>query len=463
MSHKPRYPIESGPAYFQRWDKYDADDAIKRLDAEAEMEGTDNEPPRRTATEGPPRTAASPPPGNAEDVLLTVARKHRIDPELLLACQQTIRLTLAEIGALPAGEQMRATAIRTSATFERERLIVRELELQQFITQQCCRTPATQQAPPLPPSTAPATPADALAEALDVEVQRIHVCAHAMRLAQSEVALLPEASQANLRLVRCDPAFASLRNACRRLGLVAEEDDSRGATADVEGLLSQLAADTAMPLEVTRTAVRCLHMSEVEVGRVVCDADRATASLIKSAAAFHDLRCKARRLGLLPEGSTSAAPILFALGESVDFDSVRALPAPLGQSAPVETLSDISSALDAGVVSEAPECAPAGDRPAVSASHLDAMVPSTHSVTSDLQEPKYSVEGTAACLTITVDLPLLTDMSSVSLDMEEGQLRLTTPAEYLLVVPLPGDMSDHNVQAKFHKKHRRLVVTLSEA
>ena len=41
--HRPKYPIESGPKYFQRWDAYDADDDLKKLEEAEKLENAAKE------------------------------------------------------------------------------------------------------------------------------------------------------------------------------------------------------------------------------------------------------------------------------------------------------------------------------------------------------------------------------------------------------------------------------------
>ena len=79
-----------------------------------------------------------------------------------------------------------------------------------------------------------------------------------------------------------------------------------------------------------------------------------------------------------------------------------------------------------------------------------------------LVTPAYQISGGDAELTVRVELPLLEDMRTVSVDVDGRELRLLAAGVYSLKLHLPCDMSDHTVQAKFGKKTKVLTICLLE-
>lgn len=65
-------------------------------------------------------------------------------------------------------------------------------------------------------------------------------------------------------------------------------------------------------------------------------------------------------------------------------------------------------------------------------------------------------------LVITIDLPLLKSANDATLDIDIQSLTLKSekPAKYLLDLPLPYPVDEHNGSAKFDPKYKKLIITL---
>ena len=79
--------------------------------------------------------------------------------------------------------------------------------------------------------------------------------------------------------------------------------------------------------------------------------------------------------------------------------------------------------------------------------------------------PAFTIDRTAKSLAVLIELPALTSMASVALDLSSTRLKLSSPATatcpaYKLDVALPAQVDSSAARAKFKRKYHRLVVTL---
>lgn len=61
---------------------------------------------------------------------------------------------------------------------------------------------------------------------------------------------------------------------------------------------------------------------------------------------------------------------------------------------------------------------------------------------------------------VSIELPQLVDMADVDLEVSEMSLSLKAGTAYKLELPLKHRVDDENVQAKFDKRGRKLVVSM---
>eukprot|EP00668_Euglena_longa_P029977 GGOE01037368.1.p1 GENE.GGOE01037368.1~~GGOE01037368.1.p1 ORF type:complete len:636 (-),score=175.57 GGOE01037368.1:221-2128(-) len=210
-----------------------------------------------------------------EERLKEHARVLDLDPEGIRSCAVALGMSEEEVAALKTEKEREAIrGIRASDMFAPIRQICYNLGLAK--APESTATKASPVTNPVDGSRAPAssvkvevgseeqpvgkedagTSCSPDAPLVSPQPQVVALCRKALELSEADLAVLPEGTQANFRVLREDPAFAAVRAAVRQRSMDPPPTSSPTATGDPAG-------DTAAP-PVQRPKWRFCHVSHGE-------------------------------------------------------------------------------------------------------------------------------------------------------------------------------------------------------